>query len=210
MMVKPTNPRTDIHYSFSSLPPQTRVDIEYEDDWSECIESCSIHNFDANLDNLLNQLAASGPNSGFYKTTAGEKSDKIYGLVQCRGDVSTANCASCTSKSIAVALQDFPESKTVKVWFTSCYLRVQLHEQACSCCSKLDADISGWSAGDSGNSYRMVQCARDIIRANCSKCLDAQLMIFKTIVGKYSVDGSFQPMKVHPIFLPSYGQRLHL
>ncbi|GLT83152.1 hypothetical protein SLE2022_014610 [Rubroshorea leprosula] len=31
----------------------------------------------------------------------------------------------------------------------------------------------------------MVQCARDIIRANCSKCLDAQLMIFKTIVGKY-------------------------
>ncbi|GKV42330.1 hypothetical protein SLEP1_g49741 [Rubroshorea leprosula] len=98
-----------------------------------------------NLDNLLNQLGASGPNSGFYKTTAGEKSDKIYGLVQCRGDVSAANCANCTSKSIAVALQDFPVSKTVKVWFTSCYLRYS--DQPFFSVCKLDADISGWSAG---------------------------------------------------------------
>ncbi|GLT32063.1 hypothetical protein SLA2020_067570 [Shorea laevis] len=29
----------------------------------------------------------------------------------------------------------------------------------------------------------MVQCTRDISRANCSKCFDAQLMTFRTIVG---------------------------
>ncbi|GLT81557.1 hypothetical protein SLE2022_000020 [Rubroshorea leprosula] len=70
-----------------------------------------------------NNLAEKGPNSGFYKTTAGEKSDEIYCLVQCRKDVSAANCANCTNQSITVAVQDCPKSKTVKVCFTWCYLR---------------------------------------------------------------------------------------
>ncbi|GKV44331.1 hypothetical protein SLEP1_g51524 [Rubroshorea leprosula] len=119
MLTKPT-----CLNSFSTLPPKTRVDIEYEDDWSERVEFYSILNFDvANLDNFLNQLAEKGPNSGFYKTTAGEKSDEVYCLVQCRKDVSAANCANCTNQSITVAVQDCPKSKTVKVCFTWCYPR---------------------------------------------------------------------------------------
>ncbi|GKV47600.1 hypothetical protein SLEP1_g54488 [Rubroshorea leprosula] len=77
----------------------------------------------ANLDNDLNQLVEKGPNSGFYKTTAGEKSDKIYCLVQCREDVSAANCANCTNQTVTVAVQDCPKSKTFKVCFTWCYLQ---------------------------------------------------------------------------------------
>lgn len=41
--------------------------------------------FKTNLNSLLSILEKEAPqNNGFYKTTTGEKSDKIYGLVQCR------------------------------------------------------------------------------------------------------------------------------
>ncbi|GKV42327.1 hypothetical protein SLEP1_g49738 [Rubroshorea leprosula] len=161
-------------------------------------------------DNNVSTAGCKDPNSGFYKTTAGEKSEKIYGLVQCRGDVSAANCANCTNKSVAVALQDCLKSKTVKVWFTWCYLRdsdqpffsvwdkstykVPTHDDP-SVGSQGFNFLNGLAAatlmlqarvlnvGQSGKGYGMVQCTRDISRANCSKCFDAQLMTFRTIVG---------------------------
>ncbi|GLT83165.1 hypothetical protein SLE2022_014720 [Rubroshorea leprosula] len=63
---------------------------------SEADNLTSENSFKANLDNLLNQLAANGPNT---------------------------NCADCTNQSIAVAVQDCLKSNTVKVWCTCCYLR---------------------------------------------------------------------------------------
>ncbi|XVF87644.1 hypothetical protein PTKIN_Ptkin18bG0136800 [Pterospermum kingtungense] len=81
--------------------------------------------FKINLDNLLNLLAENGPlHNGFFKTTVGNISyGKIYGLAQCRGDVSAANCANCTREAVAVALHDCRRSKDVVVWFTWCFIR---------------------------------------------------------------------------------------
>lgn len=91
---------------------------------SEADNSASENPFQANLGSLLNQLAVSGSDhNGFYTATSGKKSDKIYGLVQCRADVSASNCDNCTKQSIAAAFQYCPKSKRVKVWFTWCYLR---------------------------------------------------------------------------------------
>lgn len=102
------------------------ADVNMSGGW-ECSQgdnSTAENTFQTNLDSLLKQLAANGHvNSGFYKTTSGKKSDRIYGLVQCRADISASNCENCTKQSIAVALQDCSKSKTVKVWFTWCYLR---------------------------------------------------------------------------------------
>ncbi|GKV42315.1 hypothetical protein SLEP1_g49725 [Rubroshorea leprosula] len=125
----------------------------------------------------------------------------------CRGDVSAANCADCTNQSIAVAVQDCLKSKTVKVWFTWCYLRYSDQpffsvgdKSSAAIYNSTDSDnptvasqgfnfLKGLAAaaanqtlmfqagvldvGQSGKRYGMVQCTRDISRASCSKCLDA-------------------------------------
>ncbi|OMO76681.1 hypothetical protein CCACVL1_15489 [Corchorus capsularis] len=80
--------------------------------------------FKANLDGLLNLLTINAAlHNGFYKTTVGENSDKIYGLVQCRIDVSAENCANCTKEAVAEALNGCSNSKSVQVWFTWCTIR---------------------------------------------------------------------------------------
>ncbi|PPD97359.1 hypothetical protein GOBAR_DD05619 [Gossypium barbadense] len=87
-------------------------------------DNSSESSFGVNLDNLLDLLTQKGPLSkGFLKTTVGRSSGKIYGLMQCRGDVSAENCANCTRESVAVALHDCSKSKKVQVWFTWCFLR---------------------------------------------------------------------------------------
>ncbi|KAH7569069.1 hypothetical protein JRO89_XS06G0097400 [Xanthoceras sorbifolium] len=90
---------------------------------SQADKSTSEYAFQTNLNNLLNSLAAEAPlRNGFYKSTEGKGSNKVYGLVQCRGDVSAPDCANCTKESISVALQDCSKSKQVKVWFKWCLL----------------------------------------------------------------------------------------
>ncbi|CAK7350913.1 unnamed protein product [Dovyalis caffra] len=78
--------------------------------------------YQANLNDLLNSLAANGPiRNGFYTTTAGKGADKIFGLTQCRGDISATDCASCIKN--ATMVQGCSESKRAKLWFNWCFLR---------------------------------------------------------------------------------------
>ncbi|XP_008441555.2 cysteine-rich repeat secretory protein 38-like [Cucumis melo] len=96
-----------------------------------CAQQCSKsdsftteNDFKANLKNLLDSLAENGPLfRGFYSTSNGESSNQIFGLVQCRGDVSSINCGSCIKNSSAFALSECPESKDVMIWFRWCFLR---------------------------------------------------------------------------------------
>lgn len=91
---------------------------------SETDNSTLTSSFLSGLNVLLISLSINAPlNDGFYMATSGKGSEKIYGLVQCRGDVSARDCANCTKESVAVALQQCPQSKQVGVWFTWCFLR---------------------------------------------------------------------------------------
>ncbi|GAY34245.1 hypothetical protein CUMW_010370, partial [Citrus unshiu] len=62
--------------------------------------------FGTSLNNHLNSLSATGSlQNGFYKTTEGKNSRRIYGLVQGRGDISAPASANCTKESINVAFE---------------------------------------------------------------------------------------------------------
>ncbi|KAA8519955.1 hypothetical protein F0562_014135 [Nyssa sinensis] len=101
-------------------------DINLSPGWqcSEADNSTSSNSFQTNLNKLLSSLSANVPlQNGFYKATAGQDSDKIYCLVQCRGDISANDCANCTKESIKIALRDCSKSKMVAVWFRWCFLR---------------------------------------------------------------------------------------
>lgn len=174
--------------------------------------------FRTTLNNLLNSLAAEGADhNGFYKTTEGKRSNRVYGLVQCRGDISASDCANCTKQSITLASHDCSQSKNVKVWFNWCFLRYSdvgffgVWDQTSvakandtnfddpsvvsggfSMMTELATTTSGlplmfqtavFDAGQSGKRYGMAQCNRDISRSDCGKCLNDQLMTFRTTVG---------------------------
>lgn len=86
--------------------------------------STAENDFQANLKSLLSSLAENGPLlNGFYSTSTGGSSNQIFGLVQCRGDISASNCGTCIRNSSAFALSECSESKDVVIWFTWCFLR---------------------------------------------------------------------------------------
>ena len=49
----------------------------------------------ANIDQLLAQLVSKTPSSGFVSALIGEDQGQVYGLSQCRGDVSKEDCSIC-------------------------------------------------------------------------------------------------------------------
>lgn len=78
--------------------------------------------FKTNLNNLLSSLAANAPlDEGSYKTSSGKNRDKLYGFIQCRGDLSSNQCLNCTKASIDTT-RGCPKSKEVTVLRTWCIL----------------------------------------------------------------------------------------
>ncbi|KAL9346818.1 hypothetical protein Peur_061671 [Populus x canadensis] len=92
---------------------------------SQCSEVDNATNsseYQANLSELQNSLVANAPiQNGFYTTAAGKGANKIYGLTQCRGDISATDCAACI-KNVTV-VQGCSNSKNATFWFKWCFLR---------------------------------------------------------------------------------------
>uniref|UniRef100_A0A7N0ULG6 Gnk2-homologous domain-containing protein n=1 Tax=Kalanchoe fedtschenkoi TaxID=63787 RepID=A0A7N0ULG6_KALFE len=80
--------------------------------------------FKTNLNSLLSALEEKAPdNHGFYAAAAGKNPDRLYGLVQCRGDVSAPDCATCVKDSVTWATRRCNNSNEAAVWLDRCYLR---------------------------------------------------------------------------------------
>ncbi|XP_051125341.1 cysteine-rich repeat secretory protein 55-like [Andrographis paniculata] len=77
----------------------------------------------ANLNAVFNSLAANVSAGGYYRAEAGRGSDRAFGLIQCRGDVSPTDCVECTRHSFALAAKFCGGSKTAVVWQRWCLLR---------------------------------------------------------------------------------------
>ncbi|KAG6695122.1 hypothetical protein I3842_09G080300 [Carya illinoinensis] len=204
--------------ALSSCPCHGITNVNTSLQCSEADGSATENAFQTNLENLLDTLVVKVPvSNGFYKTETGKKSDKLYGLVQCRGDMSAADCANCTKNAAAAALKECPKSKQVCAWFTWCFLRYSnqsffgiMDETSVAITNNTDFDdpsvvskgiyfMGGLAStapnqphmfqkavldvGQSGKRYGMAQCTLDINRADCGKCLDSQLALFRTIIG---------------------------
>lgn len=110
--------------SFSSSICCADININFGQQCSKSDNSTAQNNFNANLKKLLESLVQNGPLfKGFYATSIEENSYQIYGLVQCRGDISSINCGICIKNSSVFALFQCPESRDVVIWYTWCFLR---------------------------------------------------------------------------------------
>ncbi|KAI9124297.1 hypothetical protein K1719_005597 [Acacia pycnantha] len=89
-------------------------------------------NFKANetyLNNLrsltlnLSIMSSNNNNNGFYRTIVGNKSNTVYGLFMCRGDVPVELCHECVNGGIDQLNSSCPSSKEAIIWYDTCMLR---------------------------------------------------------------------------------------
>ncbi|OVA11174.1 Protein kinase domain [Macleaya cordata] len=82
--------------------------------------------FETNLKtHLLPSLISNGSfNNGFFNTSSGNNPDNtVYGLAQCRGDISMDDCRTCLNTSSVLMLQKCPNRKDVTMRLDLCLLR---------------------------------------------------------------------------------------
>ncbi|CAN6477672.1 unnamed protein product [Victoria cruziana] len=81
-------------------------------------------NYSANIPNvermLLSQIAKRG---GYATAVAGSGSSAVYGLLQCRGDVSLSDCISCGNDATNLLRSQCANQADARVWYDFCFLR---------------------------------------------------------------------------------------
>lgn len=79
--------------------------------------------FQTNLNILLSSLVSNGSRDGFYNATVGVGPDIVYGLVQCRGDISQDSCRSCLYNSTVELIRRCPNRRVATLRYDHCLLR---------------------------------------------------------------------------------------
>ncbi|KAG8063625.1 hypothetical protein GUJ93_ZPchr0003g18372 [Zizania palustris] len=77
----------------------------------------------ANINSTVHELAAKASASGFATSSVGRGSTAIYGLAQCRGDVSPSRCKACLAAAAAQILEICNDAYELKIWFDYCFMR---------------------------------------------------------------------------------------
>lgn len=79
--------------------------------------------FATNLDQLLSDLTSKSQQQSFDNVTFGQEANRVYGLFQCRGDISPQECRTCIKPSRIEIKQACPNSTQAIVWYNACLLR---------------------------------------------------------------------------------------
>ncbi|XP_059626259.1 cysteine-rich repeat secretory protein 55 [Cornus florida] len=77
----------------------------------------------ANIDRLLPQLVSGAILNGFIATSYGNGEDQVYGLAQCRGDVSSKDCSTCIQDAAKEIRKRCPNEADARIWYEYCFLR---------------------------------------------------------------------------------------
>ncbi|KAF3777361.1 putative cysteine-rich receptor-like protein kinase 23 [Nymphaea thermarum] len=140
--------------------------------------------YQQNLNELLLYLTEYGPRAGFSKATKGTDPDQVYGLVLCRGDISTADCKNCLGFAATASTSSCRLGKIT--FYYSCAVETVadpnlFYKQLGALMQNLSAvavaDPSRmFAVGKIGYYssqaiYGLVQCKRDLSSIDCGSCL---------------------------------------
>ncbi|GMI69197.1 hypothetical protein like AT5G48540 [Hibiscus trionum] len=76
-----------------------------------------------NIGRLLAEVVSKITLTGYVATSSGKESDRVYGLAQCRGDVSSKDCSSCIQDAAKQIRQRCPNQADARIWYDYCFLR---------------------------------------------------------------------------------------
>ncbi|KAK9726434.1 hypothetical protein RND81_05G214900 [Saponaria officinalis] len=157
--------------------------------------------YSQNLKTLLNSLISQSSNTNFTKTTTGDGTQTaIFGLYQCRGDLTSDECHTCVSQfpklakkycgenAIAARIQlngctvryevvGFPEISSTEMLYKVCKggdAGKEFEGKRESGFEEVEAGMgqgSGFYGASSGGVYVMGQCEGDLSGSECSECV---------------------------------------
>eukprot|EP01018_Ginkgo_biloba_P035572 Gb_12662 [translate_table: standard] len=94
--------------------------------------------YERNINTVLQYLVNGAANNGGFSTYSyGKDSDKINGLLQCRGDVSGMDCYKCSVEASKMIHGECPNAVGARVQLEHCFLRYEHYSFA----SQLDTDV---------------------------------------------------------------------
>ncbi|KAK8717858.1 hypothetical protein V6N13_045111 [Hibiscus sabdariffa] len=76
-----------------------------------------------NIDLLLAEVVSNINLTGYVATSSGMETDRVYGLAQCRGDVSRKDCSSCIKDAAKEIRRRCPNQADARIWYDYCFLR---------------------------------------------------------------------------------------
>ncbi|URE45314.1 cysteine-rich repeat secretory protein [Musa troglodytarum] len=77
----------------------------------------------ANIDHVLADLVARASVGGFATSSSGNGASGIYGLAQCRGDVSADDCSTCLAEAAKKLPTACPSQADGRIWYDYCFMR---------------------------------------------------------------------------------------
>lgn len=150
---------------------------------------------------LSSTLIAQSAASKFYKTTASSSSGQpIFGLFQCRGDLSPSDCAACVSRAVPMWSSLCGATVAARVQLAGCYALYEIsgfpqvsgtqmlyktcgsgggggegfEEKRDTALSSLENGVvgaGGFFATSYQSVYAMAQCEGDLSSADCGECV---------------------------------------
>ncbi|CDP14580.1 unnamed protein product [Coffea canephora] len=94
--------------------------------WSQfCNHNSQINStqLSANIDSLLAELMSGTVQNGFSTISYGKAEDQVFGLAQCRGDVSSEDCSSCVEDASKQIRKLCPSQSDARIWYDYCFVR---------------------------------------------------------------------------------------
>ncbi|GLJ22414.1 hypothetical protein SUGI_0421920 [Cryptomeria japonica] len=80
--------------------------------------------YSTNLKRVINDLSRNAPqSSGFNTSYRGHSPNKVYGLLQCMGNISAAKCSNCSMEANSTIQEVCGNDIGGQVWMHNCFLR---------------------------------------------------------------------------------------
>ncbi|KAJ6805119.1 putative cysteine-rich repeat secretory protein 15 [Iris pallida] len=164
--------------------------------------------YQSNLNSLFTSIAFSASRSAYSSYTTGAGDSTIYGLYQCRNDMSSADCSACVQSAVGQLSLVCAESYAASLQLDSCYVRysndnflgrpdTSLEYAKCSASTTDDAEFfrrrddvlgglqagTGFRVSGSGTVEGQALCLGDLSAADCTACLAEALAKLKNACG---------------------------
>ncbi|KAJ0677769.1 putative Gnk2-like domain-containing protein [Helianthus annuus] len=154
--------------------------------------------YESNVNSLFTSLLDSASICNFNKIETSPQSDSVYGVFQCRGDLSSPNCKDCVASSISQLKTACPMSKGGEIQLERCFVKyddtsffgaqdkTEVYTR-CGPSNGYNSDVSNridsalanlvgeneqyFRGGDFGSIQGVAQCVQDLSLSDCQDCL---------------------------------------
>ncbi|XP_017224539.1 plasmodesmata-located protein 6 [Daucus carota subsp. sativus] len=167
------------------------------------------YNVNSILSSLVNSASSTPYNTFKISLPGSTKADVVYGLYQCRGDLTTSDCRACVAQAVSRVGVVCPAASGAALQFDGCFIRYDnvtffgvqdksVLMRKCGQASGYDSTGSTrldsllnylttqsqyFRVGGSGSVQGVAQCVQDLSTSQCQDCLAEATAQLKSLCG---------------------------